>query len=92
MKDVDELRQYAIDTLHKLSLGKISIEEAGVTGKLCENIVSTLKVQLEYAKMLSQEPQINFLEGCTLPQGRIIDSSKDTKELPCPPKETMKRK
>ena len=74
--DIDSLRQHAIDTLQKLSRGEISTEEAGVTGKLCENVVSTIKVQLEYSKMLQQQPTIDFLENCTLPQGRIIEEVK----------------
>ena len=81
INNIDDLRQHAIDTLMKLSKNTISIEEAGVTGKLCENIVSTIKVQLEYAKMLEQSPDINFLEGCTIPNGRIIDEVKDVKRL-----------
>lgn len=76
IKDIDSLRQHAINTLKKLQNGKISIEEAGVTGKLCENIVSTLKVQLEYAKMLQAEPNIDFLDGSTLPKMRVIEESK----------------
>lgn len=71
IKDIDSLRAFAIETLAKLSSGEISTDEAGVTGKLCENVVSTVKVQLEYAKMLGQCPDINFLEDCTLPQGRL---------------------
>lgn len=92
IRDIDALRKHAIETLEKLSKGTISTEEAGVTGKLCENVVSTLKVQLEYAKMLSQEPDIAFLESSTLPKGRLIDAVKDNKQLSSPPKELMKRK
>lgn len=87
--DIDSLRQHAIDTLAKLSKREISVEEAGVTGKLCENIVSTVKVQLEYAKMLQQEPDINFLERCTMPKGRLIE---ETKKLAAPKKEVKKVK
>jgi hypothetical protein len=92
IKDIDELRQHAISTLQKLSKGAISTEEAGVTGKLCENVVSTLKVQLEYAKMLDQQPNIDFLENCTLPKGRLIEGEKDIKNLPIPEKKMMRRK
>lgn len=80
-KNIDELREHALDTLEKLSKGKISVEEAGVTGKLCENIVSTIKVQLEYAKMLDQKPIIDFVEKSTLPKGRFIEQVKETKKL-----------
>lgn len=79
--DIDSLRKHAIDCLEKLSSGKISTEEAGVTGKLCENIVSTVKVQLEYAKMLDQQPNIDFLENNTLPTGRILEHAKQEVKL-----------
>lgn len=81
IRDIDSLRDFAIETLKKLSTGKISTEEAGVTGKLCENIVSTVKVQLEYAKMLDQQPNIQFLENCTLPKGRLIEHAKKDVKL-----------
>lgn len=61
IKNLDELREHAISALEKLSKGKISIEEAGATSKLCENIVSTLKLQLDLAKMLHREPKITFM-------------------------------
>lgn len=80
--DIDTLRQHAIDTLLKLEKKEISVEEAGVTGKLCENVVSTIKVQLEYSKMIQQNPDIKFLENCTLPKGRIIEHAKQMKALP----------
>ena len=82
IQDIDALRKFAITTLTKLSTGSITTEEAGVTGKLCENVISTLKVQLEYAKMLGQTPNIEFLEGNTLPQGRILNTPKKLKSLP----------
>lgn len=92
IKDIDTLRQHAIETLSKLSKGAITTEEAGVTGKLCENVVSTLKVQLEYAKMLDQQPNIAFLEDSTLPKGRLLEGVKQTKSFPVPEKSQMKRK
>lgn len=74
--NIDSLRNHAIDALEKLSSGLITTEEAGVTGKLCENVVSTIKVQLEYAKMLQLQPEISFLEDNTLPKGRILEHAK----------------
>ena len=79
--DIDKLRKHAIDTLEKLSRKEITTEEAGVTGKLCENVISTIKVQLEYAKMLHNDPEIKFLENCTLPRGRIIEEIKEQKKI-----------
>jgi len=65
IQNIVELRNFALETLEKLASGKISIEEAGVTGKLCENVVSTIKAQLEFAKALERYPKIDFLNGST---------------------------
>jgi hypothetical protein len=60
-KNIDELRDHALETLQKLVKKQISIEEAGVTGKLYESVVSTLKIQIDYAKAIDQKPNIKFL-------------------------------
>ena len=64
MKNITELRDNAIETLLKLQRKEISCDEAGVTGKLYENVISTLKTQLEYNKMLKKETIIPYLEEC----------------------------
>lgn len=58
-----------IQTLGKLQAKKIDVVEAGVTGKLYENIISALKTEMEYHKMLGQEPSIAFLEGAEMGRG-----------------------
>lgn len=76
IEDIDALRNFALFTLTRLSKGEITTEEAGVTGKLCENVVSTLKVQLEYAKMLGEIPKIDFLKNSTIPETKLMNASK----------------
>ena len=78
IKNIDDLRNHAIDALEKLSSGKIDVEEAGVTGKLCESVMSTLKLQVEVAKMLGREPNIPFLGKSG--EGKIIDVKKNAKK------------
>ena len=63
VKNITDLRDDALKTLEKLQKGKIDIEEAGVTSKLYENIMSTIKTQLEAAKMLGLQPNIPFLSN-----------------------------
>lgn len=70
IENIEDLRDHAIETLEKLSSGEISIEQAGVTGKLCENVMSTVKIQVEVAKMLGREPNIPFLGNTA--KGRLI--------------------
>lgn len=73
INNIDDLRSVVVNALEELRDKKITIEEAGVTGKLCESVTSTLKLQVEVAKMLGREPNVPFLgETCS---GRLIDLS-----------------
>jgi hypothetical protein len=63
MNNIEDLRQHAIETLKKLESKKIDMAEAGVTAKLYESLMSSLKTEMEYHKMLGHLPRIKFLEG-----------------------------
>jgi hypothetical protein len=78
IKSLDDLREYAVATLEKLENGEIETCEAGVRGKLCENIVSTLKVQMDYAKMTNRLPHIPFIGDCTT---QVIEQTSNRKLL-----------
>lgn len=79
---IELLRDHALETLAKLSRGEIDVPQAGVTGKLCENVISTIKAQMEYARMLDQEPEIPFMDGDQRRKPALLSSS--TKSLPAP--------
>lgn len=80
IKNIDELRKHAITTLEKLSNKKIDVDEAGVAGKLYESVMSTVKYELEYSKMLGREPNIPFM-GDLSKQPRIIEHKNEPKRL-----------
>lgn len=61
IKNLNDLREHALDALEKLAMGSLTIEEAGATSKLCENVVSTLKLELDLAKLVGKEPTIDFI-------------------------------
>lgn len=63
INNIEDLRQHAINTLEKLETKKIDMAEAGVTAKLYESLMSSLKTEMEYHKMLGHLPTIRFLEG-----------------------------
>jgi hypothetical protein len=63
INSIEDLRNHAIKTLEKLESKKIDMAEAGVTAKLYESLMSSLKTEMEYHKMLGQLPRIKFLEG-----------------------------
>lgn len=82
IKDIGMLRDHAIMTLEQLSNGEIDTAQAGVSGKLCEGVIATVKAELEYARMLGQEPNIPFMrvgENAT----KLIDGNIN-KALPSP--------
>ena len=62
INNIEQLRNHALATLEKLESKEIDVVEAGVTAKLCETIISTVKQELVYAQMLQKETPIKFLE------------------------------
>lgn len=81
---IEALRDHAIDTLQKLANQQIDAQEAAVTGKLCDSVISTIKTQLEYARMLSEEPKIAFMGDSHGHSGKLLEGSKSTKTLESP--------
>jgi hypothetical protein len=76
IKNIEELRKHAAMTLEKLEKGKIDNSQAAVNAKLYESIVSSLKTELEYHKMLKQMPEIEFLDCADV---RVISQQKTLK-------------
>jgi len=83
IRNMENLRDYALETLEKLSSGEIDTAHAGVTGKLCESVISTVKAQLEYARMIQEEPNIPFMQACHNGTGKTIEHQ-PSKSLPSP--------
>jgi len=81
IKNIEELRDHALDTIEKLRDGSIDTAEAGVTGKLVEGVISTLKTQMEYNRMTGeQETAIPFLKSHST--GKMIEGKVEQKALP----------
>ena len=64
IKNIEQLREFVLDSLEKLSNNKIDVTEAGVIAKSSETIMSSLKLQLSYSGMLGETPNIKFLQDC----------------------------
>lgn len=73
INNISDLRDHAVLTLEKLSKKYIDVTEAGVTAKLCETIVSTIKAQLEYHRMLEVKTHISFLDSDNEQEHKIIE-------------------
>jgi hypothetical protein len=62
IKNINQLREHAIETLERLEKGKIDCTEAGVTAKLYESVIASVKIELEYNRMTDKIPNIAFIE------------------------------
>lgn len=78
IKTMEDLRNHAIETLEKLANQDIDTAEAGATGKLCESVISTVKSQYEYARMIGEVPQIPFVEDCH--KTRMVKEAQDSQD------------
>lgn len=81
INDMVGLRNHAIETLEKLAEGEIDTAEAGVTGKLFEGIISTVKAEIDYARILGKVPNIKFM-GDLQENKNIIEEQKNISYLP----------
>ncbi len=86
---IEALRDHALATIEKLSNHEIDTAEAGVTGKLCESVISTIKAQLEYSRMIDQEPNIAFMGNSS---NKTIEHQSSNKSLPSPETNPTTRK
>lgn len=76
IKDIETLRKHAIETIKRLQMRSIELEEAATTSKLYENIISTIKSELEYNKFMNVKKEIPFIGGLNSVVSVSLTSSK----------------
>lgn len=84
VKDINNLRDHAIQTLDMLVSGEIEIEDAMAASKLYGNVVDMLRVQVDYNKYCGNDVQIDFLTSGTTKT--IIHQTNTTLENEIKPK------
>lgn len=62
IETIEDLRNFALETLERLRNGDIDTTEAATSGKLCDNVISTVKTQLDYSRMLGEQAAIPFMQ------------------------------
>ena len=75
LDNVEKLRNHAIDMLLKLEHGEIDLPTAREIGKSYENIINSVKIQLEYAKLTNVDPEIGFLKIDTTEKSKMDNIS-----------------
>ena len=62
MIDVKELQEILLQNIIALHEDKVPINKVAVLAKSCEVMISSVKVQLQYAAALKEVPLLEFLE------------------------------
>lgn len=76
--NIEQLRDHALSLLEQLADQEIEINQAAASGKIIEGVISTLKTQMEYNRMIGENKPIEFLGDYK--KGRLLDGD-NTKKL-----------
>jgi len=63
MKNITELNNHLTDLYTALKNSTIDVKTAAEMNNTAGKIINVQKVQLEYAELRDEKPNINFLEG-----------------------------
>jgi hypothetical protein len=78
IKNMNDLREAALDTIEALQKGEIDISQAQTMGKLCDSVIGTVNAQYAYAKIIGQQPMIPFMDEAhkeRLLEGELVEST-----------------
>ena len=62
MKNMQEVRATAAESTVKLLAGKITSKDASAVANLIGKVIATTAVQLKYAQLRDEDPDIDFLK------------------------------
>jgi hypothetical protein len=79
ISNIDQLREDALKTIERLDNGEIDATNASAKSKLYDDVMNSLKLQMFYAKLKEERPNIPFLNTSTVIEGTMVD--KAAKEL-----------
>jgi hypothetical protein len=70
MNNINELRQSLSDNYTQMKSGNMKIALGKELSNAAGKILSSVKVELEYAKMLNEKPDIQFLNDPAKKKGK----------------------
>lgn len=71
IRNINDLRDYALDTMESLRSGTLDIQDAIAISKLIDTTINTVKTQIDYNKMIGDQTSIEFMGKAS---GNIIEA------------------
>lgn len=63
IRNIEELREELLDAYEKLSKDPRAVNQVGELANTAGKVIGTCKMQLEYAALRKEKPEIGFLDG-----------------------------
>jgi hypothetical protein len=63
INNVDDLRNFLSNQLERVSTGEITAATANASANLAGKIISSVKIELDYNRLVGATPSIGFLKG-----------------------------
>ena len=76
IKNIQDLRNMVLDNINKLNTNEIDLQNAAVSCKAVDTVISTIKTELEYFRMVGKTPYIPFMDDGAVQM--LTDESKAT--------------
>ena len=74
--DVNSLRDFLAQELEKVSRGETTPASANAAANLCGKILGSIKMELEYNKMVGATPHISFIKTLNRNESKKIETDK----------------
>ena len=75
INNIKELREFVARQLEALSNNEIEPEHANACAMLSANMLLSIKIEMEYSKLIQEKPNIKFIEDSKDNTRRLIEAS-----------------
>lgn len=77
MKTIEELREFMISQMQRAAAGETTASHVNACSNMVGKFLSSIKLEIDYNKMLGTNPDISFLGKSKVKQ---LDNAVDTKK------------
>lgn len=73
IKTVEDLRNFSLELIDKLREGEIGIKEAWTTAKICDVVLKSVQLELDYARANGHIANVPFVK---MAQTRVVPAQR----------------